>query len=93
MNWNEAKIIHREPHFYKRKLIEASYIKITEQPISQPSVEIRPVWLPIIKEELEFRKAKAKTLNELVVKNNPPKSRERVHNMTLRSRVRPSDAP
>ncbi|KAG8282413.1 hypothetical protein J6590_037783 [Homalodisca vitripennis] len=37
MNWDEAHIIHREPHFFKRKLIEATYIKLADQPISQPS--------------------------------------------------------
>ncbi|KAG8241557.1 hypothetical protein J6590_084488 [Homalodisca vitripennis] len=37
MNWDEGNIIHREPHFFKRKLIETTYIKLADQPISQPS--------------------------------------------------------
>ncbi|KAG8281112.1 hypothetical protein J6590_065158 [Homalodisca vitripennis] len=44
--------------FLQRKLIEATYIKLADQPISQPSVEIRPLWLPILKNELK-RKPKS----------------------------------
>lgn len=53
-NWEEAKIIHRESNLYKRKIIEASYIKLTDNPISQSSIEVRPLWLPLLKKELKF---------------------------------------
>ena len=78
MNWKEASIIHREPHFYKRKLIEASYIKLADQPISQPSVEIRPLWLPLIKDELKRKEIKHVEIED--------KTKQRTHKMILRSK-------
>ncbi len=82
MNWDQASIIHREPHFFKRKLIEASYIKLADRPISQASVEIRPLWLPIIKNELK-RKENNITLNL------QHQTVQRSHSMVLRTQNRP----
>ena len=82
MNFNEAKIVHREPHFFKRKLIEASYIKLSDQPISQSSVEIRPLWLPILNKELKSRENK---IMETIQDFN---ERQNSHSMETRSKVR-----
>lgn len=82
MDFEEAKIIHREPHFFKRKLIEASYIKLADQPISQSSVEIRPIWLPILKKELKNREIKYSS-NTVTVK-----SPQNSHGMLTRSKAR-----
>ena len=58
MNWEKAKIIHHgEKNYFKRKLIEASFMSLAKNPISKPSVEIKPLWLPLIREELEIPKA------------------------------------
>jgi predicted GIY-YIG superfamily endonuclease/uncharacterized protein (UPF0335 family) len=84
MLWDEASIIHREPHFYKRKVIEASYIKLADQPISQSSVEIRPLWLPVLKNELKRREPKP-------LSNNQDKIAKRCHQMTLRTKTRPEE--
>lgn len=84
MNFEEAKIVHREPHFFKRKLIEASYIKLADQPISQSSVEIRPLWLPILNKELKSREHKASVNRETF--NAPQNS----HIMLTRSKARES---
>jgi len=55
MNFKGATIIHKEPHFKKRKIIEASYMKLEEEnlPISQASVDFPALWLPIIRKELK----------------------------------------
>jgi len=82
MNFNEAKIVHREPHFFKRKLIEASYIKLSDQPISQSSVEIRPLWLPILNKELKRRENEVMTT---IKETNEPKNS---HSMETRSKAR-----
>ena len=79
MCWDEARIIHREPHFYKRKVIEASYIKLADQPISQSSVEIRPLWLPLLRKELKRRE-----INPVVLNKEKPKIS--CHKMTLRTK-------
>ncbi|WP_221935970.1 GIY-YIG nuclease family protein, partial [Klebsiella pneumoniae] len=81
--WNEAKIIHKESHFYKGKFIEGALIKLNENPISQSSHEIRPLWLNLIKKHFSN-------------KNPPPsfwvnrleKVDGRAHPMILRSRPR-----
>src|SRR5204863_488936 len=82
MNFDEAKIVHREPHFFKRKLIEASYIKLADQPISQSSVEIRPLWLPILNKELKERENKIST--NRAISNSVRNS----HNMLTRSKAK-----
>lgn len=82
MCWNEASIIHRESHPYKRKIIEASYIKLADQPISQSSIEIRPLWLPILKKELKRRESK------LTSNNDDKIVKERCHKMVLRTKNR-----
>ena len=85
MIWEDARIIHREPHYFKRKLIEASFMKITDQPISQPSVDIRPLWLPIIKNELKLKKSQN---DSKLGDNSKSKPKERTHQMVLRSKKR-----
>jgi hypothetical protein len=49
-NWEEAKILHQEQHNHKRNFIEGELIKLHENPISQSSVEIRPLWVLLLKE-------------------------------------------
>jgi hypothetical protein len=48
IKWDEAKAIQKEPNTIYRKYKE-SYLENT---ISQPSLELSPFWLPIIKEEI-----------------------------------------
>lgn len=51
--------IHLQPHFYKWKVFEASYIKLADQPkLVHQSVEIRPQWLHLLKHELTSWDAK-----------------------------------
>ncbi|KAG8309755.1 hypothetical protein J6590_077790 [Homalodisca vitripennis] len=40
MKLKEAKIINYEENFFKRKLIEASYILLANKPLSKPSIPI-----------------------------------------------------
>ena len=82
MNFKEASIIHKEPHYKKRKIIEASYMKLAAEnnPISQPSVEISSLWLPILRKELKRKDIKP-FLNIPENDSVNPKS----HSMVLRS--------
>ena len=82
MLWDEAHIIHREEHYLKRKLIEASYIKLADRPISQPSVEVRPLWLSILKKKLCNKKSKVSTSNIPIKESNA-----KIHIMVLWSRI------
>ena len=65
MSWDEAKILHREPNQFKRKFKEASFMSMSKNHISQPSLDIKPLWFPLIREELNNR-------IPAVVKPNPP---------------------
>jgi hypothetical protein len=48
--WTSAEIIGRETNWRAKKFEEAAEIyKLGEQPISSPSFNIHPVWLPVIK--------------------------------------------
>jgi len=82
MNFKEASIIHKEHHYKKRKIIEASYMKLAENnnPISQPSVEISSLWLPILRKEL-----KRKDIKPFLNTQENNSEITRTHSMVLRS--------
>src|SRR5436190_22366147 len=82
MNFKEACIIHKEPHYKKRKIIEASYMKLAAEnnPISQPSVEISSLWLPILRKEL-----KRTDIKPFVNVSDNSSEKIRTHGMVLRS--------
>jgi predicted GIY-YIG superfamily endonuclease/uncharacterized protein (UPF0335 family) len=46
--WTEARILHKEPHWRKRKFKEAAVIMVNSNCFSKPSLEIRNVWKPLI---------------------------------------------
>jgi hypothetical protein len=46
--WLEAGILHFEPNHTYRKYKETAHMFCSDNPISQPSVEISPVWIPFI---------------------------------------------
>jgi predicted GIY-YIG superfamily endonuclease len=52
--WKEAKVLQIEPNATYRKYKESAHISLAAQPISQPSLDISPIWTPII--EAEVRK-------------------------------------
>lgn len=74
-------VIHRDSHYFKRKVIEASYIKLTDRPISHASLEIRPRWLPIIKNELKCKENKT----PIQIQN---KTTQKTHTMTLSTQMK-----
>ena len=47
--WHEATIIDREPHWKVRKIKEAAHMALANNPISKPSIDISPIWLPILR--------------------------------------------
>lgn len=51
IDWDEAKILAKEENTTRRKLKEATYIALANQPISQASLEIKPIWMPILRQE------------------------------------------
>jgi hypothetical protein len=52
IKWDEAKAVQKEPNTIYRKYKESVHMAYLENTISQPSLEMSPFWLPIIKEEI-----------------------------------------
>lgn len=54
INWNDAKVIHRETHWKKRKFKEAAFIFQNPGTFSHPSIELRNVWKPLLSQVKEL---------------------------------------
>ncbi|KAJ8918222.1 hypothetical protein NQ315_014092 [Exocentrus adspersus] len=53
MHWDQATIIAKEQGWKKRKLKEAVFMAITPNCISTPSLQIKDLWMLIIREDLK----------------------------------------
>lgn len=51
--WNEAKVLQIEHNTTYRKYKESAHMSLLDHPISQPSVEISPIWTPVITAEIK----------------------------------------
>jgi hypothetical protein len=52
ISWNEAKILHIEGNSRYRKYKESAHMACMNNPISQPSLAFSPIWIPLIKKEV-----------------------------------------
>jgi hypothetical protein len=52
ISWNEAKILQIEVNSRQRKYKESAHMACMDNPISQPSMEFHPIWIPLVKEEV-----------------------------------------
>lgn len=55
IEWEHTTILDREDNHTKRKLKEAAHMAITPNVISTPSLEIKNIWLPIVRETMSIR--------------------------------------
>jgi hypothetical protein len=51
--WNEGKVLQIEPNAVYRKYKESDHVSLLERQISQPSVDISPIWTPVITTEIK----------------------------------------
>jgi hypothetical protein len=51
--WNEAKVLQLEPNTTYRKYKESAHTSLLKHPISQPSLDISPIWTPVITAEVK----------------------------------------
>jgi hypothetical protein len=51
--WNEVKVLQIEPNTTYRKYNGSAHMSLLDHPISQPSLDISPIWTPIIIVEVE----------------------------------------
>jgi hypothetical protein len=52
VSWDEAKILAIEGTSRYRKYKESAYMACVNNPISQSSLQISPVWIPLIRKEV-----------------------------------------
>jgi hypothetical protein len=51
--WKEAKVLQIEPNVTYRKHKESAHMSLVDNPISQPSLDISPIWTPVIIAEVK----------------------------------------
>ena len=54
--WDKASIIGKEKNSGIKKLKESAFNHCTDHVISQPSIDISPIWLPITRPEMKKKK-------------------------------------
>jgi hypothetical protein len=50
--WKEVKVLQIEPNTTYRKYKESAHMSLLDHPISQPSLDISPIWTPVIAAEV-----------------------------------------
>jgi hypothetical protein len=51
--WNEEEILQIEPNTTFRKYKESAHMSFLDHPISQPSLDISPIWTPVVTAEVK----------------------------------------
>jgi hypothetical protein len=46
--WNEAKVLQIEPNTTYRKYKQSAHMSLIDHPISQPRLDISPIWISVI---------------------------------------------
>ena len=54
--WDKASIISKEENSRVRKLKESAFIHCTDHVISQSSIDISPIWLPIFRPDIKKKR-------------------------------------
>jgi hypothetical protein len=52
VDWDEARILEIESNSRYRKYKESAHMACLTNPISQPSLDISPIWIPLICDEV-----------------------------------------
>jgi hypothetical protein len=52
VDWDEARILEIERNNRYRKYKESAHLACSTTPISQPSLDISPIWIPLISSEV-----------------------------------------
>jgi hypothetical protein len=50
--WNEARVLQIETNTQFRKYKDSAHISLLDYPSSQPSLDISPIWTPVITAEV-----------------------------------------
>jgi hypothetical protein len=52
VGWDEARILEIESHGRYKKYKESAHMACSTNPFSQPSMEISPIWIPLINNQV-----------------------------------------
>jgi hypothetical protein len=50
--WNKARVLQIEPNSTYRKYKESAHMSLLDHSISQPNLDISPIWTPVIAAEI-----------------------------------------
>jgi hypothetical protein len=56
--WDDARVLEIERNSRYRKYKESAHMACSNNPISQPSLDISPIWIPLISDEVNKSKGK-----------------------------------
>jgi hypothetical protein len=59
VSWDEARVFEVERNSRYRKYKESAHMACSTNPISQASLNISPIWIPLINEEVNKPKLKS----------------------------------
>jgi hypothetical protein len=60
VGWDEATILEIESNSRYRKYKESVHMVCSTDPISQPSLEISPIWIPLVSKDVSNSKERLK---------------------------------
>jgi hypothetical protein len=60
VGWDEARILEIESNSRYRKYKESAHMACSTYPISQPSLEISPIWIPLVSKDVSKSKERLK---------------------------------
>jgi hypothetical protein len=61
----EAKVLRIEPNTTNRKYKQSAHVSLLDHPISQPSLDISPIWTPIIAADVKKTTKKKLQLRQM----------------------------
>jgi hypothetical protein len=56
--WDEGRVLEIESNSRYRKYKESAHMACSTNPVSQPSLDISPLWIPLISKEVSKSKGK-----------------------------------
>jgi hypothetical protein len=76
--WDQARVLEVESYSRFKKYKESAHMACSTKPISQPSLDISPIWIPLISDEVTKSKRKSipilRSVHRLLVTANVPSS-------------------
>lgn len=53
VRWEDSRILHKEPDWRRRNIVQSLFMAIENEPLSRPSLDISYFYLNIVRQEIE----------------------------------------